>query len=564
MTVGLGRLVRRSLLPLSLAAFCLVLSGPSLASAQEPTSAETSKGEEEVKNDQTSPSDEKPTEKDEGGGNQKPSAEEKAATEETEKKPEEKKADGDKPKTHKAKAGPFRATLKVEGTFVPEETTEYVLRLKEWQPPKNSLEVLEAVAHGSRVTNGTTLAKLDAEDLEKAIEEAERAATIATLDAKTAEIELVALKKLTPMEEAEAERSVAYAQDDLKHFLEIEKPLNLEQMEFMLAYQRFSLKSSEEEYRQLLKMYEADDLTEETEEIILERTKMYADMARVDLKQYESMHKRMLEVELPRMELARTEATERTRISLEKTTTQIEASLQKAELALEKAKLETTETAERLGDLKTDLATLTELKAKSSGYAYYGKFRDGQWADADTMRDALRVGGRLNPDQVFMTVVGPKISRVRVEVDEKNLHLLKPGVRGQANAVAYPDDEFGVRVESVDAVPVTPGKFVGHLTLPATVEGPFVPGMKCDVELVTLEKRSAIAVPKSAVFEDETTGDDVVYLAGDKPEKRVVKKGPESGDRVLIVSGLKEGDEILLEKPAEKSDEAKSDEEKSE
>lgn len=558
MTIALGRCVRRSLLPLSLAALCLCFVVPSFSVGQQPTPADKSDGEKEPKNDAKSPSDEKPAEKEDAKSDEQAEKKPADAKEKASKAADKKEADGEKPKTHKAKAGPFRATLKVEGTFVPEETTEYVFRLKEWQPPKNSLEVLDAVSHGSRVTKGTTLAKLDAEDLEKAIEDAERAATIATLDAKTAEIELAALKKLTPMEEAEAERRVEYALDDLKHFLDVEKPLNLEQMEFMLAFQRFNLKSSEEEYRQLLKMYEADDLTEETEEIILERTKMYADMARVSLKEYEATHQRMLEVELPRMELARTEATERTKISLEKTTTQIEAALEKAELALEKAKLETTQTAERLADLKADLATLTELKARSSGYAYYGKFRDGQWSDADAMREALRVGGRLNPDQVFLTVVGPKISRVRVEVEEKNLHLLKPGVRGEANAVAYPDDKFDVRVESVDVVPIAPGKFVGHLTLPATVEGPFVPGMKCETELVTLEKRSAIAVPKSAVFEDETTSDDIVYLAGDKPEKRAVKKGPESGDRVLIVSGLKEGDEILLEKPKDESEAEKS------
>jgi hypothetical protein len=144
---------------------------------------------------------------------------------------------------------------------------------------------------------------------------------------------------------------------------------------------------------------------------------------------------------------------------------------------------------------------------------------------------------------------------VRIEIDEKNLHLLKAGMRGEANAVAYPDDEFEIRVESIDTVPIMPGKFVGRLTLPAPSEGPFVPGMKCEAELVTMEKKSAVAVPKSAVFEDETTGDDMVYLPGKKkPEKRVVKKGPESGDRVLIVSGLKAGDEILLEKPEEKSE----------
>jgi multidrug efflux pump subunit AcrA (membrane-fusion protein) len=557
MTLSFGRFVRRSLLLLTLAAFVCSFAGASVSFAQEePTPVDAKAEADEAKNDEKSPSDEKPKRDEENKPAEAAKSDEakKPEAKTEEKKADEKKADAEKPKTHKVEASPFRATLKVEGTFEPEETTEYALRLKEWQPPKNTIEVLEAVPHGTRVVKGTVLAKLDAEDLEKAIEDAERSAVTATLDATLAEIELAALKKLTPMEATEAERAVSYAKDDLKYFLEIEKPLELEQAEFMLAYQRFNLKSAEEELKQLQQMYDADDLTEETEEIILERTKMQADMARVGLKEYEASHRRRMEVELPRRELARTEATEKTQISLDKAKTQIEAALKKAELAVEKAKLATTETAERLADLKADLETLTDLKARSSGYVYYGKLRDGAWSDADTMREALRTGGRLAPDQVFLTVVSPKVSRVRVEVEEKNLHLLEAGVRGEANAVAYPDDEFEVRVESVDTVPIAPGKFVGRLTLPAPSEGPYVPGMKCEVELVTLEKKSAIAVPKSAVFEDEATGDDVVYLHGKKPEKRAVKKGPESGDRVLIVSGLKEGDEILLEKPQEKSE----------
>lgn len=557
MAISLGRSVRRSLLPLTLAAFVCSSAGASLSFAQEePKPAGAKEADDQAKNDEKSPSDEppKPADEKKPGEAAKSDEAKKPEAKAEEKKPEEKKADAEKPKTHKVKAAPFRATLKMEGTFEPEETTEYALRLKAWQPPKNTIEVLEVVPHGTRIVKGTALAKLDAEDIEQAIEDAERNAVTATLDATLAEIELAALKKLTPMEATEAERAVAYAEDDLKYFLEVEKPLELEQAESMLAYQRFGLKSAEEELKQLKQMYEADDLTEETEEIILERTKMQAEMARVDVKQYEAMHRRMTEVQLPRAELARTEATEKTQISLDKAKTQIEAALKKAELAVEKAKLATTETAERLADLKSDLKTLTDLKARSSGYVYYGKLRDGAWSDADTMREALRTGGRLAPEQVFLTIVSPTVSRVRIEVDEKNLHLLEPGVRGEANAVAYPDDEFEVRVESVDLVPISPGKFVGRLTLPAPSEGPYVPGMKCEAELVTLEKKAAIAVPKSAVFEDETTGDDVIYLQGKKPKKRVVKKGPESGDRVLIVSGLEEGDEILLEKPEEKSE----------
>ena len=68
-----------------------------------------------------------------------------------------------------------------------------------------------------------------------------------------------------------AERSRRIAKEDLAQMLEVELPTARKAVDFSLQMSADSLAYEKEELRQLEKMYKADDLTEETEEIVLRR-----------------------------------------------------------------------------------------------------------------------------------------------------------------------------------------------------------------------------------------------------------------------------------------------------
>jgi HlyD family secretion protein len=75
--------------------------------------------------------------------------------------------------------------------------------------------------------------------------------------------------------------------------------------------------------------------------------------------------------------------------------------------------------------------------------------------------------------------------------------------------------------------------------------------MTCSTRFVTSQKKTALTVPASAVFEDAAEDIHYVYLVKmpGKHEKKTVMIGTTSGDRIEILDGLAEGDEILTSKP---------------
>ncbi len=110
-------------------------------------------------------------------------------------------------------------------------------------------------------------------------------------------------------------------------------------------------------------------------------------------------------------------------------------------------------------------------------------------------------------------------------------------------------------VQHVAAVPMSSGSFDGQLTVALDGQADAVmPGMNCEVKMVPYKKQDALTVSPKAVFTDDLdVQHHYVYVAAKtdkgKPEKRAVTVGKRNDKQVEILSGLKEGEEVLLERP---------------
>ena len=90
------------------------------------------------------------------------------------------------------------------------------------------------------------------------------------------------------------------AEEALAYFEEVQLQQNREMAKESLQSAEFRLEYAQEELNQLEKMYEEDNLTEETEEIILKRTRRSVESAKRSLERTRLATKRTLKVTLPR------------------------------------------------------------------------------------------------------------------------------------------------------------------------------------------------------------------------------------------------------------------------
>jgi multidrug efflux pump subunit AcrA (membrane-fusion protein) len=274
----------------------------------------------------------------------------------------------------------------------------------------------------------------------------------------------------------------------------------------------------------------------------VESAELYAAFAKIENEQ-------SLKIFIPRREQIVKNAVEKAEIALAKARDVQPLALQQKRLALAHSRHEEMKAKEHLAELEQDRAALT-VRAPVAGLAYYGRSVRGQWmVPAGSQGPALLGVGPINPGDVFLTIVSPGKLVVHAEAEEKELAGLKAGLAGKLTPTAYPDKKLACEVIQVATAPHE-GKFEIRIKLPGKTEG-LVPGMTGSARFVISQKKTALTVPSSAVFEDTSEDTQYVYrLTKDgKHEKKTVKVGITSGDKTEILEGLSEGDEILTSKP---------------
>ncbi|MCR4414834.1 MAG: HlyD family efflux transporter periplasmic adaptor subunit, partial [Thermoguttaceae bacterium] len=184
----------------------------------------------------------------------------------------------------------------------------------------------------------------------------------------------------------------------------------------------------------------------------------------------------------------------------------------------------------------------------------------GKWSGADAVSESLRRGGTVTKNTVLLTVVQPRPLFFRGSVPESDLSKLSKGLAGTVEPVAFPDVRLPVTVERVDAIPSAADSYEVRLSVKLNEKAPaIVAGMSGTVKLVSYRQEKAIVVPAKAVFFEPDEQGRFVYLVGKngKAKKQAVTVGRKADDRLEILSGLGEGDRILLEKPKEEDIEKK-------
>jgi multidrug resistance efflux pump len=451
-------------------------------------------------------------------------------------------------KTHTIARGPLKVEVTLDGSLESVGAAEVSIDPDE----PVGLAVKSAIPHGTRVTKGQTLIELDARKLSEQIRDQEADQALAELSLKQARQDLELLTKSAPLDGQLAERSQKIAAEDLTLFEQVERPFTEKSAAQQLKQAEQQFEYTQEELKQLEKMYKADDLTEETEEIILKRARNDVEQMRFFLESAKQRHEEQLKVQLPRSHDTHKHAADQAALVAEKSKVSLPMLIEKQKLQIEKIEFEQKKAAEQLARLKGDLAKMT-ITAPADGLAYYGSWQGGKWTGAAAMQQKLRPGGQIAPHEVVMTVVDPSRLVVRATLAEKDLGQVNVGAAGQMTAKARPDSKLAVKVQSVSGAPIAEGQFAATLEIHGA-PAELVPGMTCQVKIAAYYKADALLAPAKSVFTDEVDEEQkyVFVVTGEgKHERRNVTLGQTTDKWAEIASGLNAGDKILVEKPAE-------------
>ncbi len=417
--------------------------------------------------------------------------------------------------------------------------------------------VAEAVGHGCSVTSGQVILRLQTKKIDRQIESLKRSIALQKVELAQAKQSADLQRQSRALKLASARRSHKIAREDLQRFLKVDRPLQTKQAEYQLKVARQRLDYAQEELKQLEAMYKEDDLTEETEEIILKRQLNSVENAKFSVEQAEVSREESLETEIPRREVTLQQAARQASLTLEETEiqTQIEARRQELELSRLQAELDLKE--EELAELQADRNQLI-LKAPTSGLVYYGECLRGKWPSLATMQGKLRPGGRLKPPVIAMTVVKTRPLMIEGTVQEEHLAQLKPGQTG----VALPQGDsraFSVQVQEISPVPVAEGTFAVKLSLelPEDIGPPLVPGRHCQITLPVCNRDDAVVVPASVINREAIPP--TVTLWTEKGTQTVpVKLGLVDGNRLEITQGVQPGDVVIPQGTKPDSEEPKT------
>ena len=293
-------------------------------------------------------------------------------------------------KTHTVKRGSLKVTVELDGVFEATNMHPIAFAPAEW----NDLLVKQAVAHGAVVRQGDLLVSVDVESIDRKLHDAALALEQSEAAVQQAELELAILQQSQPLELEAAQRANRTSQEELDYFLRVDRAQSIKSAHRSVQRSEQFLEYAEEELKQLEKMYKEDDLTEETEEIILKRSRQDVENAKYNVETARVSRDRKLKFELPRQELQLKHQAAADELGLEKAKHSLPLSEQAARLKLEQARLEREKQGRALEDLRRDREAM-QIRSPADGVVYYGACTDGKWPAASTAGAKLRPGAKI-------------------------------------------------------------------------------------------------------------------------------------------------------------------------
>lgn len=406
-------------------------------------------------------------------------------------------------------------------------------------------KILQIPEHGSKVAKGDLLIRFDSGEIDKKLEDARGTLRSGGVALAQAEQDSKILAETAPNKLEAIRRAAGIAKEENTYFTQVRRKAGEETACQNLKHSEQLLSNQREELRQLSKMYAADDITEDTEEIILVRQQDAVAAAEFALRMETLNQKRALEVTLPREAKTLSDSERDTAVALKKAEAEIPRSVELNKLALDSLKTANLRAQHDLAGMEAD-RSLFEFKAPSDGWLYYGFIENGRWIQGDLVKNLVPLG-HLPVNKAFATFVpaAAKLALIAF-LDDSVAHALKPELTGMATLVGREDLEIPVKLIKLAGIPSPDGNYRADFSATWPKEISPMTGVGAQIRLISYQQPAAIIVATKALNFEPGGWSVEVKLADGKTERRMVKRGRVSKEETEILSGLEVGQVIVV------------------
>ncbi|MGB9911335.1 MAG: efflux RND transporter periplasmic adaptor subunit [Microgenomates group bacterium] len=158
-------------------------------------------------------------------------------------------------------------------------------------------------------------------------------------------------------------------------------------------------------------------------------------------------------------------------------------------------------------------------------------------------------GVNILPTNSYFTIIDPSQMKFVADVDEVDIGKVKLDQKAIITLDAYENQTFEGKVKKISFAAITTKgggtAFPVEISLPENHEEKFKWGMNGDVEIIIEEVDNALIIPSEAIIKKEGKNYVKVLEKGKIKEKEITT-GLETEEEIEILSGLQEGDIIIL------------------
>jgi len=201
---------------------------------------------------------------------------------------------------------------------------------------------------------------------------------------------------------------------------------------------------------------------------------------------------------------------------------------------------------EKLKRIKRDLDKCL-IRAHESGQVVYANQTDYRGGSEFIVEEGATVRER----QVIIRLPDPKRMQVKGKINEAHVSMVTTGMRASIRLDAFPEMALRGTVQRVSDYPAPTSFFSSNVKEYETIvkiddapEG-LRPGLTAEVKIRVAELDDVITVPVQTVFQHGRSSYCVIPR-GDQFEAREVELGQTNDKVVVIRSGLKEGEQVVM------------------